>query len=157
MLENANLNMQTVYPTNPVGQQARAVQRAGSRETRIHADRERAALVMLTREGCGYCDAQRGVLKHFAQKFGWEVVEIDVLTQPAIAARFAAESAPTTVVIFRDSTSWQPVSLGVDTLEGLEDAVYRALRYAGGEVQADQYTLQEFQDGGLYDPQRRSR
>jgi conjugal transfer pilus assembly protein TraF len=157
MLKNADLNMSTVYPTNPAGQQARALQRAGSREGRIHGESQRAALVMLTREGCGYCDAQRGVLKHFQQKFNWEVVEIDVMAQPQIAAKFGAESTPTTVVIFRDSSAWQPVSLGVDTLEGLEDGVYRALRYTSGEVAADQYTLQEFQDGGLYDPQRRQK
>jgi conjugal transfer pilus assembly protein TraF len=155
MLQNPELNMQTVYPTNPAGQQARAVQRAGSREGRIHKERERAALVMLTRQGCGYCDAQRGVLQHFQSKFGWEIVEVDVEAQPQMAAKFAAETTPTTVVIFRDSPAWQPVALGVETLEGLEDGVYRALRFVSGEVQADQYTLQEFQDGGLYDPTRR--
>jgi conjugal transfer pilus assembly protein TraF len=155
MLQNPELNMQTVYPTNPAGQQARAVQRAGSREGRIHKERERAALVMLTRQGCGYCDAQRGVLQHFQNKFGWEIVEIDIESQPQMAARFGAETTPTTVVIFRDSPAWQPVALGVETLEGLEDGVYRALRFVSGEIEADQYTLQEFQDGGLYDPQRR--
>jgi conjugal transfer pilus assembly protein TraF len=154
MLQNPDLNMQTVYPTNPAGQQARAIQRAGSRESRIQRDRSNAALIMLTREGCGYCDAQRGVLKNFQEKFGWEVHEIDVQRQPELAARFAVENTPTTVVIFRGSPAWRPVALGVETLEGLEDGVYRALRFESGEVQADQYTLQEFQDGGIYDPQR---
>ena len=155
MLQNPDLNMQTVYPTNPAGQQARAIQRAGSRETRIHTERERAALVMLTQQGCAYCEAQRGVLKHFQDKFGWEIREIDVDAQPQLASRFAVESTPTTIVIFRDSKEWQTVALGVETLEGLEDGVYRALRFVSGEVAADQYTLQEFQDGGLYDPKRR--
>lgn len=157
MLQNPSLNMQTVYPTNPAGQQARAIQRAGDRETRIHQDRERAALVMLTRPGCGYCDAQRGVLQHFQNKFGWEIAEVDVEAHPDMALKFGAETTPTTIVIFRDSSAWQPVALGVETLEGLEDGVYRALRFVGGEVQADQYTLQKFQDGGLYDPKRSQR
>jgi conjugal transfer pilus assembly protein TraF len=46
------------------------------------------------------------------------------------------------------------VSVGVETLERVEEGVYRALRLVRGEVAPDQYSLQEFNDGGLYDPRR---
>jgi conjugal transfer pilus assembly protein TraF len=68
--------------------------------------------------------------------------------------RFAASYTPTTVVLFRDSPQWAPVSVGVETLERVEEGVYRALRLVRGEVAPDQYSLQEFNDGGPYDPRR---
>ncbi len=155
MLETPDVNMQTVYPTNPVGQEARVAQRSQSVTRRIAAERDRAALVLLTREGCEFCEAQRGVLTYFADRHGWEVREIDIGRDPALARRFATDYTPTTVVIFRDGGAWQPVSVGVETLEALEEGVYRALRYVLGETDPSQYSLQEFQQGGPYDPARR--
>jgi conjugal transfer pilus assembly protein TraF len=146
--------MQTVYPTNPVGQAARVAQRSSSMGGRIAAEAGRAALVLLTKAGCPYCEEQRKILTYFHAKHGWDIREIDVEAQPELAARFAVSYTPTTVVLFRDSPNWAPVALGVETLERVEEGVYRALRYVHGEVAADQYSLQEFNDGGLYGPRR---
>lgn len=157
MLEHPELNMQTVYPTNPPGQAARIAQRDSSRQDRLVAEREGAALLMLARRGCGYCEAMRAVLKYFQEKYGWSVREVDLDQTPAAAAQFATDYTPTTVVIFRDSSQWMPVAIGVETLERLEEGVYRALRFVRGETAPEQFTLQEFNDGGLYDPKRSSR
>ncbi len=154
MLQNPELNMQTVYPTNPVGQQARVAQRSASMAERLAAESGRAALVLLSRQSCPYCDEQRKILNYFHAKHGWDIREIDIDAQPELAKRFAASYTPTTVVLFRDSPQWAPVSVGVETLERVEEGVYRALRLVRGEVAPDQYSLQEFNDGGLYDPRR---
>jgi conjugal transfer pilus assembly protein TraF len=154
MLQNPDLNMQTVYPTNPVGQAARVAQRSSNMATRLADEAGRAALVLLTRQSCPYCEEQRKILTYFHTKHGWDIREIDVDAQPALAARFAVTYTPTTVVLFRDSPEWAPVALGVETLERVEEGVYRALRLVRGEIAPDQYTLQSFNDGGLYDPRK---
>jgi len=71
-----------------------------------------------------------------------------VLSASGLARRFATDYTPTTLVIFRDGGAWQPVSVGVETLESVEEGVYRALRYVLGETDPSQYPLQEFQQGG---------
>jgi conjugal transfer pilus assembly protein TraF len=154
MLQHPDLNMQTVYPTNPPGQAARVAMRQESIAQRIRAEREGAALIMLSRRGCEYCTAMRAILKYFQERYGWTVQELDIEQAPAQAARFATEYTPTTVIIFRGTQQWMPVAVGVETLERVEEGVYRAVRYVRGETTPEQYTLQEFHDGGLYDPQR---
>jgi conjugal transfer pilus assembly protein TraF len=157
MLTNPALNMQTEYPTNPVGQAARYKAREDEIEARLRAERDGAALIMLSQEGCEYCEAQRGILKYFQSKYGWDVREMDVREHPEAMARFGTQYTPTTIVIFRGRADWQPVALGVETLERVEESTYRAIRYVNGEVTPDQYTLEERHDGGLYDPRRGSR
>jgi conjugal transfer pilus assembly protein TraF len=154
MLENPELNMQTVYPTNPVGQAARIAQRSSSMARRLADEAGSAALVLLTRRGCAYCEEQRKILNYFHSKHGWDIREIDIEDSPEMAARFAVSYTPTTVVLFKDSPDWAPVALGVETLERVEEGAYRALRRVRGEVAPDQYSLQEFHDGGPYDPRR---
>lgn len=154
MLDSPDLNMQTVYPTNPVGQDARVAQRNASIEARLQTEASRAALIMLSRASCGYCEEQRKILNHFQAKHGWDVREIDIDQNPEMASKFGATFTPTTVVIFRDNQQWAPVALGVETVEKVEESTYRAIRFVHGEVEADQYTLQEFNDGGIYDPRR---
>jgi conjugal transfer pilus assembly protein TraF len=155
MLENPQLNMHTVYPTNPAGEQARITQRTRVIGEKLATAAGRAALVMLSREGCEYCEAQRGILQHFATKHGWDVRELDLDRHPQAALRFGTQFVPTTILIFRDQPVWQPVSVGVETVENVEEGVYSALRYVSGEVAPEQYTLKEFQDGGIQDPLRR--
>lgn len=157
MLQNPALNMQTEYPTNPVGQAARYKARNDEIEARLHSERDQAALIMLSQEGCEYCEAQRGILKYFQSKYGWDVREMDVREHPEAMSRFGTQYTPTTIVIFRGRSDWQPVALGVETLERVEESTYRAIRYVNGEVTPDQYTLEERHDGGVYDPRRATR
>lgn len=155
MLQNPDLNMQTEYPTNPSGQAARVAQRSQEISSRLSNERSNAALIMLVREGCQYCEAQRTILKYFQQRYGWDVRELDIERVAGAGERFGTDYTPTTLIIFRDRPEWMPVALGVETLERVEEGAYRALRYINGEIDPQQYTLQGFQDGGLYDPQKR--
>lgn len=155
MLSNPDLNMQTVYPTNPSGQAARVAQRTQDIGLRLTRERGNAALVMLAKEGCEYCEAQRPILKMFQERYGWDVRELDIDRVPGAKERFGTDFTPTTLIIFRDRPDWMPVALGVETLERVEEGAYRALRFINKEVDPDQFTLQGFQDGGLYDPQKR--
>ena len=154
MDRRADLNMQSAYPTSAPGQNARVTARDEALKSRLQQGRDSAALVFLTQPGCEYCDAQRGVLKLFQHEYGWNVTEIDITREPQKAARFGLEYTPMTVVIFKGSADWMPVAVGVESLPNLAEGVYRALRLNSGEITPQQYTLREFEDGGVYDPAR---
>lgn len=154
MLGKPDINMNTVYPVTQAGQTARVAQREASFDARLTQERESAALVLLTSKGCGLCEAQRATVKYFQQRHGWEVREVDIQEQPQAAAKFGTTFTPTTVVIFRNSSEWMPVAVGVESVPRLEESVYRSVRYMRGETSAQQFTVQEFQTGTPLDPRR---
>jgi conjugal transfer pilus assembly protein TraF len=123
----------------------------------IDSNRESAAIVLLTRKGCSFCEAQRGALRFFQEKHGWEVREVDIEENPAIAARFGTDYVPTTLVIFRGSKEWMPVAIGVESVPAVEEGIYRGIRLMSGETTTDQYMVQEEEKGGVFDPQGRSK
>jgi len=154
MLENPDLNMNSVYPTTNAGQAARRSQRDESVANRLMLERENAALVLLTRPSCGFCEPQRATLKHFQARHGWEVKEYNLDESPQAAARFGTDYTPTTIVIFRGSPDWMPVAVGVESVPRVEESVYRAIRLMRGETTPQQFSLQEFQEGSPLDPVR---
>ena len=154
MLNQPSLNMNAEYPVTPPGQQARQQQREQSLTAGLAKGRNSAALVMLTRPGCPYCDAQRAALRYFQSRHGWQIREIDISKNTAAATRFGVDKVPVTVVIFRGTDQWMPVAVGVESVPRIEENTYRAMRLLKGETTAQQFTMQEFQAGGLLDPQR---
>ncbi len=155
MLQRPELNMNSVYPTTPPGQQARVAQRTAAIEGQLSAERGNAALLLFTRPDCPYCPTQRNMLRYFEQKHGWQVREIDISANPQAAARFSADVVPMTAVIFKGTNDWFPVSVGVESLPKIEESVSRALRHLRGETTPEQFTMQQHQSGGLLDPTRR--
>lgn len=154
MLQRAELNMNTEYPVSNTGQNAREQKRQQSIDSRLRKERNNVALVLLSKPSCPYCPAQKNALKYFQQRHGWAVKEINIEERPDIADKFGSRYTPTTVMIIRGSDEWMPVSVGVDNVPRIEENAYRALRMLRGETSASQFTLQEYQDGGAYDPQR---
>ena len=157
MLRNSKLNMNTAYPTNTPGQNARTQARAQEVEQRIVGARDRAALIMLTQAGCSYCQAQRAILTNFKAKYGWSIREIDLREHPEAVTRFGTDTTPTTVMIMKGNPQWMPVAVGVESVAHLEQIVYASLRLADGEVSPQQFTLQEMEDGGALDPKGAAR
>jgi conjugal transfer pilus assembly protein TraF len=157
MLGNPDLNMQSQYPTNQPGLQVRNAQRNASIDGRLAAERDNAAIIMLKRESCPYCVPQRAALRHFQAKHGWTVREIDLDQVPSAVARFGTDHTPTTLVIFRGTEEWMPVAIGVESVPRIEESVYRAVRMMRGETTAEQFTLQEYQQGTVLDPTRANR
>jgi conjugal transfer pilus assembly protein TraF len=153
MLNNGELNMNAAYPITNPGQDARKRDQQTAISSVLDQARDRAALLLLTREGCHYCDAQRNALKYFQQQHGWEVREIDIQQHPDMKAQFSVETTPTTVIIFRGTPQWMPVSVGVDSVPTIEQNVYRAIRLLQGQTTPETFTLQENERGGVLDPQ----
>ena len=152
MVTDAGLNMQTEYPQNSPGLAAREATYNASIDNRLNKERGSAALVELSRKSCSYCKAQHNALLYFQQKHGWEVKDIDIDQHPEVKAKFSVDYTPTTVVIFRGTDKWFPVSVGVDSVTRIEQNLYQALRLLRGETDAQSFTLQDYQQGGLLDP-----
>jgi len=153
MVTDAGLNMQTEYPENAPGLAARQATYNASINDRLDKEKGGAALILLSRKSCPYCQAQHNALLYFQQRHGWEIKDIDIDEHPEVKANFSVDYTPTTVVIFRGTDKWFPVSVGVESVSRIEQNLYSALRVMRGETDAQRYTLQDYQDGGKYDPQ----
>ena len=155
MLSSPKLNMNTEYPTNAPGSTARQQRRESTVTQRLAYEGRNAALIMLTSQGCGFCEAQRGILKFFQQKYGWAIREVDINEHPEAVTRFGTASTPSVFLIVKESQDFMPVAVGVESLPKIEENSYRAIRMLKGETTAQQWTTNEYQDGGMLDPQRK--
>lgn len=155
MLGNPTLNMNSVYPTNAPGTNARVAQREATITSRLRSEQSNAALVMLTSRGCGFCEAQRGILKYFRDKYGWQIREVDIAEHPEAVTRFGTTTTPSTFLIVKGISDWQPIAVGVESLPKVEENTYRGIRLLRGETSPQQWTTNEYEDGGLLDPQRK--
>lgn len=154
MLTQASMNVNTDYPENTPGLTAHATAMQQEIDGVLKAHSGDAALVMLSRQGCPYCGAQRNILRYFSQRHpDWEIREFDIDRQPEVKAKFSVDYTPTTVVIFKGGDKqWFPVSVGVDSVSGIEENVFRAIRLMKGETSPETFTLQQYQQGGVMDP-----
>lgn len=152
MLDNPHLNARTEHPITTPGQKVARQQRDQRIEQRLVQERENFALVMFTLPGCQFCVTQSAMLKHFQQRYGWQPREVDMQQSADLAARFAIEQAPVTIIARRGTDQWQTVAVGVASLPELRDNTYRAIRFLRGEISSEQYLLEEGQEGGFDDP-----
>ncbi len=155
MLTKPSMNVATDYPSTTPGLTARNTAATSEIDGLLNSQADQAALVLLTRKGCPYCATQRNTLKFFQQRHpNWEVREFDLDESPQIKDRFSTDYTPTTVVIFRgDDQKWFPVSVGVDSVVGVEQGIFRAIRLLHGAINPQTFTMQDYQQGGVMDPQ----
>jgi conjugal transfer pilus assembly protein TraF len=76
---------------------------------------------------------------------------VDIDARPDLAERFEVKMTPYLMLIYRNAGDYFPVSIGVSTLEEIEDRVFRGIRLLSGEVSPETYTLYDFQRGGKLD------
>lgn len=157
MLKNPSLNLQAGYPVNPAGMADRYRQRSNEIRLRLAVERDRAALLLLTRKACKYCETQRKILKHFKNAHGWEISEIDLDERPSAIEMFNINFTPTTLIVIRDTNEWMPVAVGVESVPRIEESSYRALRLIFNETTPGQFTLQQSQHGTVFDPHTNAR
>lgn len=110
------------------------------------------ALVYFYAENCEFCRVQDEVLEYFIDKYGWEVKRVEIRGNPELAERFGVKITPYLMLIYRESRDHFPVSIGVSSLDEMEDRIYRGIRLLSGEVSPEAYSMYEFQRGGKMDP-----
>jgi len=128
--------------------------RASEIEKRIRAAKNDYALLYFYSPQCEFCRAQNGILGYFQEKYGWEIRGYEITS--SLAARLNVTIAPSTVLIYRNSRDYFPVSAGVMSLSEIEQRLYRGIMSLAGENSPENFSLYEFQRGGSFDVDRSS-
>jgi conjugal transfer pilus assembly protein TraF len=121
-------------------------------EGRIRAAKDDYALLYFYSPECEFCRAQDGILRYFQEKYGWEIRAYEI--NSSLASRLNVTIAPSTVLIYRNSRDYFPVSAGVMSLTEIEQRLYRGIRALAGENSPRNFSLYEFQKGGSFDVDR---
>jgi len=121
-------------------------------ESRIHAAKNDYALLYFYSPACEFCRAQDGILRYFREKYGWEIRAYEITS--SLASRLNVTMAPSTVLIYRNSRDYFPVSAGVVSLTEIEQRLYRGIRLLAGENSPQNFSLYGFQKGGSFDVDR---
>jgi conjugal transfer pilus assembly protein TraF len=124
----------------------------GEIEGRIRAAKDDYALLYFYSPECEFCRAQDGILRYFQEKYGWEIRAYEMTS--SLASRLNVTIAPSTVLIYRNSRDYIPVSAGVMSLSDIERRLYRGIRALSGENTPQNFSLYEFQKGGSFDVDR---
>lgn len=104
---------------------------------KILADyRERAKIIVYTRAGCSFCDAQHPLLEKFSQQYGWEIMERDINANIDESIRFDIEVTPDIFLLFNslNGIQYQRIATGLTTLPDLVNAVINGLKYLGEDI-----------------------
>lgn len=104
---------------------------------KILADyRERARIIVYTRAGCSFCDAQRPLLEKFSQQYGWDIMERDINANIDESIRFNIEVTPDIFLLFNSSNGiqYQRIATGLTTLPDLVNSVINGLKYLGEDI-----------------------
>lgn len=153
MLQNPELNVARESPATNPGRVALTQVRQTSSSRLLQKFQNDYALLFFTQKGCPFCAAQRDALRLFSDQYGWEIKEIDKDDHPDLAARFGVTSfVPITILIERASDKRMPVAVGVESVAGIGENTYRAIRLLRGEITPEQFFTMEYQAGGVFDP-----
>ena len=145
-----------VYPNNNPARLAQRDETQGTLNDVLTYARDEFALVMFTRDGCKYCDAQKAIVNRFLnQTYGWSYREANISrdTKSAnLAETLGVEKVPSIIIVYRETGEHMPVSTGVVTFDELTKKLYWSIRYLKGETEPEQYLLYDYEQGSGGDP-----
>jgi len=145
--KNPQLSTKTLYPVTAPGRAAVAAMRTREQEKTIRTGRSEFALIMFTRKGCDFCEAQTSILTYFVHKYSWPLRMIDIEKNPGAAARFNVTMTPAIILVDRESGRYMPIAVGVVSMSELSLKLYRTIRYLRGEIMPQQWFMHDFERG----------
>jgi conjugal transfer pilus assembly protein TraF len=148
----ATLSVNDVYPGTTPGIEARVQMQKEEIFNTISSAQNNHAILFFWRPDCGFCEKQVGILKYFTDKYGWQIKPINITVQTGLAERFNITTTPTLLLIRQGSEKYMPISVGVISVEEMEQKLYRAIRYLNGDTDIDTFTNHDFEKGGSLDP-----
>lgn len=152
MLQNPTLSGVAENAVTPTARSVQRQEREQAISARIGQERNNFALIILTQPGCGACRIQRNILANFQDTYGWPIKEVNIIDNPEAQARFGVDVTPKTLIASRETGGWQTVAVGADTLSGVTNNVYQAIRLLTGEIKPEQWLTAPNQSNSLYDP-----
>jgi len=124
-------------------------------ESEIYAAKNDFALIYFYKPDCQFCRAQNGILQYFTDKYGWSIKAVNLYDEPEPAYRFNVTTVPYILTVYKATGEYMPVTVGVSSLNELEQKLYRAIRYLRGEVTPSQFSIYNYDLGGPGDPEQR--
>lgn len=149
------LSTKADYPITVPGNQAKLAMETEERKHVLQQNREEFALVVMTKPGCGYCNAQQKILKWFTGNTGWVVKTVDISRQPEFGRKFGITTTPSLIMIQKGNQGYMPISAGVASVDEIERKTYYAIRYLKGQTSPQDFSLYDFQTGGGFDVNKR--
>jgi conjugal transfer pilus assembly protein TraF len=152
MQTRADLSVASAYPVAVPGINARERLQRNEIEQKIRASKTDFALLYFYSYNCQYCEEQDKILTFFSNKYGWEVKPLEIDSYARLASHFSVSTVPYLLLIYKDSRDSIPISAGLISLSDMERKIYRGIRLLTGEIRPEEYSLYEFQRGGVFDP-----
>lgn len=151
MLTHPQLHARSANPMVGDARAALGAQKEAVRRAYLRGQARQYALVMFSRESCGYCRVQWPIVQRFQEDYGWQVIRQDLDAHPAFGSRFGVEVTPTTMVIRRDSAQRMVIASGVEAYPNLSQMAYQAVRLLNGDIQPEQFMTGAGEEGGFFD------
>ncbi len=148
---NPALTSTADYPVAAPGRRAMMRQRISNVSVEIASARMNYGLVYFYSKDCPYCVEQTGILRFFQDKHGWDITGVDINLKPRAAERFNVERVPFILLVSKKTEGYIPLASGVVSLADLEKRLYRGIRLLSGETTPQDWTLYEYQRGGIFD------
>lgn len=151
MLQHPELNSKSANPMVGDARSALSAQKDALRRSYLRAHAGEFALVMLSRESCGYCRVQWPIIQRFQEEMGWQVTLLDLDRRPEIKERFGVEITPTTMVIRRGSAQRMVIATGIEAYPALAQMAYQAVRLLRGDIRPEQFMTGAGEEDGFFD------
>jgi conjugal transfer pilus assembly protein TraF len=151
MLQHPELNSKSANPMVGDARTELTAQKDAMRRAYLRSHANQFALVMFSRESCGYCRVQWPIIQRFQEETGWQVTLLDLDKRPDIKERFGIEVTPTTMLIRRGSPQRLPIASGVEAFPNLIQTAYQAVRLLLGDIRPEQFLSGPGEEDGFFD------
>lgn len=151
MLVHPELNAKSANPMVGDARAALGAQKETVRKAYLRQQAPHYALVMFSRESCGYCRVQWPIVQRFQEDFGWQIIRQDLDVHPELGARFGVDVTPTTMIIRRGSPQRMVIASGVEAYPNLAQMAYQAVRLLNGDIRPEQFMTGAGEEGGFFD------
>jgi conjugal transfer pilus assembly protein TraF len=151
MLQHPELNSKSANPMVGDARTELTAEKDAMRRSYLRSHANQFALVMFSRESCGYCRVQWPIIQRFQEETGWQVTLLDLDKRPAIKERFGIEVTPTTMLIRRGSPQRMPIASGVEAFPNLIQTAYQAVRLLLGDIRPEQFLSGPGEEDGFFD------
>lgn len=151
MLQHPELNSKSANPMVGDARTEMTAQKDAMRRAYLRAHAGEFALVMFSRESCGYCRVQWPIIQRFQEETGWQVTQMDLDRRPEVKERFGIDVTPTTMLIRHGSNQRMSVANGVEAYPNLVQTAYQAVRLLLGDIRPEQFLSGPGEDDGFFD------
>jgi len=149
---NPQYNTASQNPTITPGIHALTVMRRQEVSACVNEAADDFAMIYFYKPDCRFCAVQSKILAFFMDSRPWMVKKVNVYEYPDAALRFNVTTVPYILLVSRESGEYMPVSVGIVSLDDLENRLCRSVKFMRHEISPEQFSLYDFQKGGAGDP-----